>query len=465
MRLSRRIDLIEIKLGITFLLMLFIWIADGEAGAWLPPSDGAQDSLLVYLSADTSQFSAECDSARAAAILESLRQELFDFNRVSRDLMRRKISSDEADARKFPIAQKVRSRLEDAIQSDPHNRSVKRWLRLVYRNLEGVYRDREDWEHYIPIARRYLCTLSESNHHIFLSYIGNAHYELNQFDLSWLYYNKSIVSLFENYEDSLNAESPRYTRYLYSRMYRRATIEENQNRVDAALISLEHLLAIAPENQIKRLIAKYDRLSWDDRNVPASNKKIEAIRLTNDEQPEAAYEIYKEIIDSLNTRSARNEINYRMARIEYFDLKLRYQALNRLWGILKNAPLDSSGSFCDSSYVSYQKTYATMCYSQGIHELQLEHLRAAFIYFSKASESAGPYQARAFYYLTRIVSSAQRSVQHAQRTIEYGNRAWSLRDELANGYQRNLALLISLAYRESGEFDEALEWYKIHYRL
>lgn len=426
----------------------------------------SDDSLLIYLNPDSSRLYEQRDNLKARAILEEIKRELFTLRNISRDLRNNKISSDEANKRRFPITQRIKPRLEEAIRADPFDRVVKSWFRSVYRNLENRYRQREEWKKYIPIANIYIHILDEKNRYSIFDDIGNAYYQLSELEQSHYYYKKSIASLFENYEDSLNANSSRYIRALRIRLNRRYRIEEKLSKIDATIISLSNLLQISPDEQQKIIRAKLRKLKWDDRNINASEKKIEAIKLSNAEKYDEAYKLYKEILDSVKTEVARDEINWRLSRLEFFQLKRQYQGLNRLWQVIKKGFIDSGEAQSDSTYREYLGNYARMCYEQGRREYrELGHLRAAFIYFSRASEIKSPYQARACYFLTALVSGSPKSIKHSQKTIEYGTKAWRLKNDLGKISQKNLAFFISRAYQEKGDFDSALEWYEIYYRL
>ncbi|MBN1350980.1 hypothetical protein JXJ21_16285 [candidate division KSB1 bacterium] len=425
----------------------------------------AEDPMLPFLNQDTTAIEIGIDGDLARDILLELKRDLYALNKITRSQRERQISSQEADIQRFPIAQKIQSRLEDALRANPFDRSVRSWLRQVYRNLEDQYRESEDWGNYIPVAIRYTLMRDQKNRHIYYSTIGNAFYEIQQYEKSHAYYQTSITALFEFFADSLEANSLRYLRILRSRLYRRAEIEEELGRIDAAIISWGNLVTIAPEDLQRSFQIRLERLKWDDRNIKASEKRTEATRLYIKDEFEKSYKLYKEILDSLKTEAARDEINWRLSRIEYFRFNLRYQGLHRLWQVVKKIKMDSIVTTADSTALTYLGTYAQMCYAQGLREFkELGHLREAFMYLSLASEIENPNQSKAFYHLTELHTNARR-ISHSERAIEYGKKAWILRDDLPPTYQKNLALFLSHSYEECGEFDEALTWYQIYHKL
>jgi len=423
-------------------------------------------SLWPYLNPDSSLFPSEMDSMKAAAIYRELIPDLSAYNRISSNLRNRKISSEVANTRLQPIIQRLWPKMEEIIRLNPFHKSAKTWLGMViYPSLERQFLAQEEWKNYIRIASNLIQIHPENYHYNYYGKIANAYFQLDEVQEVLVNYRKGITSLFDTYEDSIYANQERYIAVLRFYMTRRWQIEESLSLIDAAIISLKNLLVIAPDDQKQILQRRLERLQWDDRNLNATRKKEKANQLWNDAKYEQTHAILENLLDSLRTEAAKDEINWLLARIEYNNLKQRYQALNRLWQVIKKTPLDSMGMPVDSTYQRYITTYADLCIRQGVAELNLEHRRAAYIYFSRASEIEGRHQARCYYYLARLISLDPRSVKHTQRTIEYGQKAWDLRENLNDGERKYLARLISLAYQQSGEFDVALEWYKIYYQL
>lgn len=423
-------------------------------------------SLWPYLNPDSSMVASAADSIKARAIIGEIAPDLRAFLRINEDLRKRKISSDEADQRRYPICKRIRPKLERVIRLNPFYRTAKNWLQVVYSILEKQFHTQKNWKEYIPIASNFLQILPEKNRYFFYGRIANVYYQLNESKLALDSYQSAITSLFDNYEDSLYTTNQKYMLPLLTYLTRRAQLQEKLYFIDAALISYNNLLLITQDDRQKEAIRRrIKRLQWDDRNINATQKREEAFSLYGEKKYEQAHTLFSELYDSLRTNAARDEINWWLARIEYINLKQRYQGLERMWKIIKKTPLDSTGMPIDSTYRRYLNTYAQMCLWQGVEEFNLEHFRSAFIYFSKASEIEGEHQARCFYYLAYLVSLDYKSVQHAQRTIEYGQKAWALRNDLNESEKKFLAQRISFAYKQSGDFDAALDWYKIYHNL
>ncbi|MDZ7261777.1 MAG: hypothetical protein ONB05_06705, partial [candidate division KSB1 bacterium] len=174
---------------------------------------------------------------------------------------------------------------------------------------------------------------------------------------------------------------------------------------------------------------------------------------------EQAKQAFLELLDQVQTEKAADEVNYWIARLDFYYLDNKEEGISRLWEVIKKTPIDSAtGAPVDSTYQTYFDYYGRMCYKLG-DEKRSDFQREAFIYFSKAASIDNPNRAMSLYRLALL------SNIDAETAMDYASQAWALKEELSQLYQRYVARILYQSYQKKGEFDEAVRWYRRYIEL
>ena len=214
--------------------------------------------------------------------------------------------------------------------------------------------------------------------------IANSHFILGEWKKAYEYFYKAhqiyvITSIFENPKPDtserfkqgnipFHVKPDEYYDYLY--MKGRAEIKVHE--ADSALATFEKALYLAPSKEdsssINYLVKEW--ILWDDGNIYAAEQKSIIIDSLNQGNYEWAKQAFIRLIPQLKTKKARDNISWRLARVEYPFLDQAEDAADRLYNLVMNADTNKEKTNiykppADSLYKVYFKDCGTLLFGLG----------------------------------------------------------------------------------------------------
>ncbi|MDZ7261776.1 MAG: hypothetical protein ONB05_06700 [candidate division KSB1 bacterium] len=244
--------------------------------------------------------------------------------------------------------------------------------------------------------------------------------------------------------------------WLYACLFGQVRAKERLYQGKEALKILERALAVAPEIKKDEALRKKTWLSWDDGNVRASEVRDSVLyKLELQEKKyKDAKAGYLYLLNLLWTQRTRNEINYRIARLQFEHLNEKDEGIDRLWKVVREIPKDSIGAPLEPQNSLYFDWYGNMCYVLGREYREKEDLRTAYIYFAQGTTFHWRGRARCYLELAEL------STYNATETIELCYKALNFKEGLDSTCMRRVAELLASAYKKDGKLTDAREWIK-----
>ena len=214
--------------------------------------------------------------------------------------------------------------------------------------------------------------------------IANSHFILGEWKKAYEYFYKAhqiyvITSIFENPKPDtserfkqgnipFHVKPDEYYDYLY--MKGRAEIKIHE--ADSALATFEKALYLAPSKEdsssINYLVKEW--ILWDDGNIYAAEQKSIIIDSLNQGNYKWAKSAFIRLLPQLKTKKARDNISWRLARVEYPFLDQAEDAADRLYNLVMNADTNKEKTNlykppADSLYKVYFKDCGTLLFGLG----------------------------------------------------------------------------------------------------
>ena len=214
--------------------------------------------------------------------------------------------------------------------------------------------------------------------------IADSHFILEEWKKAYEYFFKAhqiyvITSIFDNPEPDTSdwfkkGNIPFYvdTEKYYEYLYWKGRAEIKVHEADSALATFEKALYLAPSkadsSNINFLVKEW--ILWDDGNIYAAEQKsiiIDSLRQGNYEWAKNAF---IRLLPQLKTKKARDNIIWRLARVEYPFLDQAESAADRLYNLVVNADTSKEKSNiykppADSLYKVYFKDCGTLLFGLG----------------------------------------------------------------------------------------------------
>ncbi|HEX9972056.1 MAG TPA: hypothetical protein VGD14_08305, partial [bacterium] len=127
---------------------------------------------------------------------------------------------------------------------------------------------------------------------------------------------------------------------------------------------------------------------WDDGNIRASEIRDKADSLSSFyKNYTESKSIYLELLPVLWTKRTKDEINWKIAQLDFNYLDHKFDGVGRMYQVIKHTAMDSiSGAPIDSTYKRYFNSYGAMCFSMGTDFYDKDRL-IAYMYLIQAAET------------------------------------------------------------------------------
>ena len=219
--------------------------------------------------------------------------------------------------------------------------------------------------------------------------------------------------------------------------------------------SLDRALGLATTPQYRAaVVIQKRRMDWDNGNiVGAAMRDTTAILSSRGEFARAA-KIYEDMIPKLRTDRARREFGWKLAVIEFGNLKRKPEAAERMLRIVKAIPTDSLGVPLPSDTLgqNYFDAFATMCVNLGSENIE-GNRKLAYTYFMQSASLSWAERGKSYLAMASLADASPKQV------IADGEKAYQLAHQLEPDEVINLHKLMIRNYRRLGLFDKA----KIHF--
>ena len=193
---------------------------------------------------------------------------------------------------------------------------------------------------------------------------------------------------------------------------------------------------------------------WDDGNIRASEKRDRADSLNAIHKKYAESKmVYLELLPILWTKRTKDEINWRIAQLDFNYLENKFDGVGRMYQVVKHTAMDAvTGAPIDSTYQRYFNSYGAMCFNLGTEYYNKDRL-IAYMYLIQATETNFDQRAKAFLQLAGM------SEFDPNETIRLCMVTMEVVDDLSVEEKEFLYKLLHISYRKLGDFDQAKHWF------
>ncbi len=338
--------------------------------------------------------------------------------------------------------------LERAFQLNPFDSRNRVWLAQVYNLQARRLGQTEAYDRAIDELEK-LALLTPDQHTVF-AMLANNYFYVENWDGAALNYRRAEEVYRQTYDLVVDEEPVLDSAVIHS--YARAEGDMHVRRLDAdrALGAYERALAHAasPEDSVY-VTGELEWMAWDDMDIRSSFARDSLLALEQDGELEAARRGYAELLPELSNRSAIDEIEWRLAIVDY-NLGRTDRAAERLRALVARTPKDASGVPLDSTYVRYFDDYGTLTLNLGRSaRADQGDSRTALKYFTQATELAWSGRPVAHYEVARLIQA------NNEAALESAGRALEGEDALSREQRLDLYRLLMELHRRAGNFDEA----------
>ncbi len=353
---------------------------------------------------------------------------------------------------------------ENSIKENRFEIVYRQRLSQILQKLGERLHDRNYLIHAAEELERVVFVIKES-HQLYYD-LGEIYFKLKDWNNAFKNYDlaknalrKSAIFSIQNpviYFDRIS-EVPLDTNRLVGYLYQQAICKTKLYEAQPALVLYREVKDLTPDIELKKLFeTKIEWILWDDGNISASEIKDKGDTLrVLDKNYSAAKNVYLELLlPILWTRRTKDEINWRIAQIDFQHLGNKAEGVQRMFYIIKNSAVDSlTGAPLDSNYVRYFDDYGRMCFNLGNEFFKKDKL-TAYIYFQQAAAMNYQEQAKAFLQLAQISQfDPHETINLCKKTMDYLS-------ELDDSEKVILYKILHRAYRKLGDFKSARHWFE-----
>lgn len=353
------------------------------------------------------------------------------------------------------LLEEAQKAFEESIQINPYDQAVRSRLAQVYQLRGNRLRQDAAYEKAISIYQK-LTRLRKDQPNLY-SALANSHFEIENYRSAAENYRKARETYLESIELSLDsAQVDSATVFRYARA--EADAHRFAREADPSLQAYRQAESYATTPDQKQLVEGWiEWVNWDDGHIAASFARDSLRTLRNQGELDAAIQGFQSLKPELRTQSARNEIDWRLARVRYQlgeqegSLEKQKQAADRLQALMKRMELGPDGTPADTTNQRYLNTYGTVCLNLG-RKFRRQDLKTATKYLKQATEVPWKRRALAEFEVGRLVGGGD--VKEAIRFFERAAEREGLDTKNQMRLYRNLVKM----HRRDGNREEAISY-------
>lgn len=345
------------------------------------------------------------------------------------------------------LLEKARTQFEETFKLNPFDIRTQNYLIWVFQNLAELYDYCDNNLRAINMLE-YLTYILNDDPKLYYA-LGQKYYKIGKWEQSLSKIRTSIDLILDDDWNKID------TNQLFWHYYWRAAAEIQLDLIPEALLSLNYAKLIAPsERESEAVQKKIDWINWDDGNLCASRKSdsLETRLRHGARNYFIIKREYLELLSQVRTTKAKQDINWRIAQLEFNFLDERELAIDRMMKVVYALQLDSTKSAVDNKFQKYVEDYCSMCYAFGLEYMNAQHFKKAFIYFYQSISFSWSKIGKSYLQLARLVMLDNLSV------LKFAQQAFVYQEQLTEDERNNLYQLFYFSYKRLGKFDEAAIW-------
>lgn len=297
--------------------------------------------------------------------------------------------------------------------------------------------------------------VDKSNPYIYEK-LGECYYALGDWDKSYKYFHEAekilkIVSVFKYDADQKITTSFDTTRWIYY-LRRQGEAKAKLYDSDLSIYYLAQAKLFSKSDSSKQDLQNIlNWINWDDGNIRAAEIKDEILKIEDNRDYKKARSEYLKLLPQLRTQKPRNEINWKIASIEYNQLDRKKDAISRLFQVIQNVKTSQE---LHPLHAIYLKDYAAMCYAIGMEYFKENSLRLAYIYLYQASQINWQHKGECFFQLAIL------SRENPAETIRNCKEALNYSKQLSDRKIKQIYEMLAISYKRMGEFNLADNYFQ-----
>ena len=405
------------------------------------------DSLWLAMSAaaDSARDITEADSVAARESADEGGVALLELDSLLRTS---DLEVEALAARTAALLDSAELALERAFQLNPFDTRSRMWLAQVYGLQARRLGQTEAYERAIDELEK--LTLLTPDQHSVYAMLANDYFYVSNWDGAAINYQKAEEVYLATFDLVAEEVQPLDSTVVFS--YVQAQGDMHVKRLDAerasAAYNRAYAFAVTPDDSAY-IAGELQWMAWDEMNIGSSFARDSLLALEQGGDLVGARRGYAELLPGLSARSAIDEIDWRLAIVDY-NLDNAEPAAERLRELVVRTPTDSLGAPVDSSYARYFDDYGTLCLNLG-RSYRLEHRdnRTALKYFTQATTVTWSGRPAAYFEVARLVQG------NLPAALENAALALEAEEALPDEQKMDLYRLLIDLHRRSGNFDEA----------
>ncbi len=206
---------------------------------------------------------------------------------------------------------------------------------------------------------------SEKGEHLLFYKLAECYYQLNDWEQALLNYREAEKILLSTtfYADSVLHEASSNDSvkndFHFNYLYSQAVCLARMYKAKESLSVLKKAKEKAPSIERKKIADRFeDWLNWDNGNIHAAEEKNFILELIRKENYEESVSRFEKLKNQLSDQIAIDEIEWRIAGLEFNYLNKKQHACERLLYIIKK---NEKASYCAPQLVSTYQKYVTDC--------------------------------------------------------------------------------------------------------
>ena len=348
---------------------------------------------------------------------------------------------------------------EEALRLNPFDSEVRLWLGQLYGIKASRLNEQQEHEKAIDVLEK-LVRLEKGEHVVYYALAEN-YFSLENYKVAAENFERAIrtlqdvVTLSDHYAEH-GAMSRRDSTNLFIYTYYKGVSHLHLYDTPTAMAVFDEAMTLAQTEEDKETVqSEIDFINWDSGNIRASLEREYIINeLVNQGRLEEAEQRFAELKGTLRSRTARDEIDWRLGVVEYQNGK-EEQAAERLLQLVKRSETNSRGLPVDPDHMRYFNDYGLICFNLGQSNLNERDRRNALKYFMQSSKINWRNRARANLQIANILSN------NVEESIRYANLAEEESNTLNDQDRLALYSLLTDLHRRNGDMDEARRYHQI----
>jgi len=363
------------------------------------------DSLIKYLFVDfaskqkAEKLAKEAWSIlnRADSIWQKLKKVIEDSTKLNSGVD--SDSSFKVMAESTTLLKKIKDNLQTAernflhsIKLDPFPLNTKDGLAQTYMLWATIERPEFYYEKALAIFKDMINY--EKGEHLLFYKLGESCFHLKKWEQALLNYRQAETILLSTtfYADSILSEAPPNDSvkndFHFNYLYSQAVCLARTYKAKEALSVLKRAKEVAPSIERKNIAERFEEwLNWDNGNIHAAEEKNYILELIGKEKYAESVSRFEKLKRQLSDQFAIDEIDWRIAGLEFKYLNKKRHACNRLLNIIKkNGKASHYPPHLISTYEKYVTDCGIMHYHLGMEYIQKAEYKQAQKYLDQGAK-------------------------------------------------------------------------------